>query len=300
MKGVNIMTHFRRLLIIIPLPITFLLTMTLVPFYQPATSHAQVLTTKVTSYTIDTTDDKENSPTVNAPTPLNEVTNSAPVTVKYIDTHGQKIQPDTVFYGTIGDYFMVSTPLIQGYLYETTYDGTMGIHSDTKQTITLIYKKIKETPPQGNYIPYNQYITVTSSNYNTWRNFSWRMKFPAKSIRQQTFLAKGKYNHRNGSTYLSLYDKKGQWYGYINQRATKVGNGPQGAFIKDGRTVTIKRRNYTLWQNFKWSPRSNTTKVMKKNYTARGKYQHYNGSTYYSLYDAKGRWQGYLNSKATQ
>ena len=231
---------------------------------------------------------------------IEEQPNSQPVTINYVDTSGKTIQSPTVTSGVIGDYFMVAIPLIKGYLFDTTYDSTIGVYSDIRQTITLIYKKVTPTPPQGNYITYGKYVTVTQSNYNTWRNFNWKKKYSPINVTGRTLLAKGKYHHRNGSTYLSLYDKNGQWYGYINQRATKVGNGPQGAYIKDGRKIKINKKGYTVWKNFKWTPFNNTTKIINKQYIARGRYRHFNGSTYYSLYDAKGKWHGYLNAKATQ
>ena len=37
-------------------------------------------------------------------------------------------------------------------------------------------------------------------------------------------MARGVYYHFNGSTYYSLYDEKGQWYGYLNKDATVPAN----------------------------------------------------------------------------
>ncbi|KWZ85954.1 hypothetical protein HMPREF3213_00196, partial [Heyndrickxia coagulans] len=38
----------------------------------------------------------------------------------------------------------------------------------------------------------------------------------------KTYLAKYAYYHSNGLTYLSLYDGKGKWVGYINAKAVKA------------------------------------------------------------------------------
>lgn len=153
---------------------------------------------------------------------------------------------------------------------------------------------------QGAYIGYNKYVTITSKGYNTWSNFSWKTRQPARTITNKTYLAKGKYHHINGSTYLSLYDKQGKWYGYINEKSGKISKGQEGAYIADGRKVKIASKNYNTWSNFSWKKRQSTKNMYNKTYTARGRYQHINGSTYYSLYDTKGNWHGYINATAVK
>ncbi|MGX7024601.1 hypothetical protein [Vagococcus hydrophili] len=153
---------------------------------------------------------------------------------------------------------------------------------------------------EGAYIGYNKYVTITSKSYNTWSNFSWKYKQSADLITNKTYLAKGKYHHINGSTYLSLYDNQGTWYGYINEKAGKVANGKEGVYIADGRKVKVVNKNYNTWSNFSWKYRQSTKNMYGKTYTARGRYEHANGTTYYSLFDNSGKWQGYLNSSATK
>lgn len=153
---------------------------------------------------------------------------------------------------------------------------------------------------QGAYIGYNKYVTITSKGYNTWSNFSWKTRHSGTTITNKTYLAKGKYHHINGSTYLSLYDKQGKWYGYINEKSGKVGKGQEGSYIADGRKVKVTSKNYNTWSNFSWKYRQSTKNMYNKTYTARGRYQHVNGSSYYSLYDGKGNWQGYINAAAVK
>lgn len=75
---------------------------------------------------------------------------------------------------------------------------------------------------------------------------------------------------------------------------------PEGNYIADGRYVTVTNKNYNTWSNFSWKYRQSTKNMYNKTYTARGRYQHVNGSTYYSLYDGKGNWQGYINAAAVK
>lgn len=151
---------------------------------------------------------------------------------------------------------------------------------------------------QGSYQNFGKYVTVTNNNYDTWRNFSWNSLGNTKNIYNKTFLAKGQYRHFNGSTYYSLFDNKGTWYGYVNKNGVTVADGAQGIYQSYGKEVMIVKRNYPMWSNFSWEQRGNTSSYMNQKFNARGKYQHFNGSTYVSLYDKKNKWYGYLNETA--
>ncbi|MDT2814286.1 5'-nucleotidase C-terminal domain-containing protein [Vagococcus carniphilus] len=153
---------------------------------------------------------------------------------------------------------------------------------------------------QGDYIKYGKYVTINRTGYNTWSNFDWKERNKTDNLLGNTYQARGKYKHANGATYLSLYDNKGKWHGYVNKNAVKVGNGQQGAYISDGRYVTITKDNYNIWSNFNWKKRTATKKVLNETYQAKGRYKHFNGSTYYSLYNDKGEWKGYINANAVK
>lgn len=153
--------------------------------------------------------------------------------------------------------------------------------------------------PQGSYQNLNKYATVTSSNYDIWQNFSWKKKSHSKNYRNQTLHAKGKYNHYNGNTYYSLYNNKNQWLGYINSNAMTIADGPQGIYQSYGKNVTFSTADYPVWRNFNWKTQNTSVNIKGKTYMARGIYRHFNGSSYYSIYD-KNNWIGYVNSKAAQ
>ncbi|MCR4445817.1 hypothetical protein NQV16_11670, partial [Weizmannia coagulans] len=73
---------------------------------------------------------------------------------------------------------------------------------------------------QGAGIPYSKYVTVTNGKYAVYQNFNWKKKNVKAA--NKTYLAKYAYYHSNGLTYLSLYDGKGKWVGYINAKAVKA------------------------------------------------------------------------------
>ncbi|HCM88465.1 MULTISPECIES: FIVAR domain-containing protein [Vagococcus] len=158
--------------------------------------------------------------------------------------------------------------------------------------------KVKPEKPEGNYIKDEKYVTFISENYNTWSNFNWKFREPGKNLVNKTFISHGKYYHKNGSTYVSLHDDKGNWHGYVNEKAVTVGNGSQGAYIKDGRFVTLIKENYNTWSSFNWKYKLNGKDISNRTFISRGKYYHQNGSVYLSLFDSKGNWYGYINEKA--
>ena len=115
----------------------------------------------------------------------------------------------------------------------------------------------------------------------------------------KTYYAKGKYNHKNGHTYYSLYDSKDKWMGYIDKEAVNH-TAVYGEYLSFNQYVTISSSDYNTWTNFDWKFRQSTKELKDQTFMARGEYRHFNGSTYYSLYDIDGKWHGYLNKNATR
>ncbi|MGF2142522.1 C39 family peptidase [Vagococcus fluvialis] len=153
---------------------------------------------------------------------------------------------------------------------------------------------------QGAYQNYNKYVTVTNNGYQTYRNFSWTKLNETKNMFNKTYHAKGKYEHFNGLTYLSLFDSKGAWYGYVNINAVSIAGGKQGIYQPYNKHIIVNSRNYDMWQNFDWQKKQSSANLYNKGLIAKGKYEHFNGLTYYSLYDGNGKWQGYINSNGVK
>ncbi len=61
---------------------------------------------------------------------------------------------------------------------------------------------------------------------------------------------------------------------------------------------TVKKDNYTLWRNFDWVKKGSTKDYYQSTVLVKYEYKHSNGSSYYSLYDSKNNWLGYVNSSA--
>lgn len=148
---------------------------------------------------------------------------------------------------------------------------------------------------QGNYYSYNKYVTIKSKNYDFWNNFNWVNRGHSSTVVGNTYKARAIYYHFNGNKYLSVYDNQGKWLGYINQNAVSVANGPEGSYQSFKKYVSVTTSNYTIWQNFNWKPKNSTKNYRNQTLHAKGIYRHYNGENYYSLYNNKDQWLGYVN-----
>lgn len=178
-----------------------------------------------------------------------------------------------------------------GATYYSLYDSRGGWHG------YLNAEAVKMTEKQGQAIVHNEYVKVIRDDYTLWNNFDWQERQSSKDFDNKVFKSQVKYHHVNGDTYYSLYDATGKWQGYINKNGTQTV--PEGPYLDFGKRVKISAKNYTIWSNFNWQERDNTTHCYQNIYTARGMYKHRNGATYYSLYDNQGKWHGYLNAEAT-
>ncbi|MEG0581264.1 BspA family leucine-rich repeat surface protein, partial [Enterococcus sp.] len=112
--------------------------------------------------------------------------------------------------------------------------------SSRQKKIGYIHQKDVKiaTGPQGVYYDYNQYVTIIGT-HDIWDGFEWKNKVSSSKYENQTLQARVVYNHFNGPRYLSLYNNKGQWLGYINEEGVRLAVGPQGAYHDYNQYVTI-------------------------------------------------------------
>ena len=178
-----------------------------------------------------------------------------------------------------------------GSIYYSLYDGNGNWKGYVNKNAVT-----KTSVRQGPWIKTSKYVTISNKNYSTYSNFNWQVRHNGTSLVNRTFKVTGRYEHLNGSTYYSLYDNNNKWFGYINKKGVKEGGGRQGAYIPSKDFVTVTKGNYSVWQNFNWKKKKSSSALQNKTYQVKGFYKHMNGDTYYSLYDNKGTWQGYLNA----
>ncbi|MFD1433136.1 GH25 family lysozyme [Lacticaseibacillus yichunensis] len=74
--------------------------------------------------------------------------------------------------------------------------------------------------PYGTGVKFDKRVTITGENGTVWSSFNWIAKATTRSLVGDSFIAKYAYGHYNESTYYSLYDDDGNWFGYINSSLT--------------------------------------------------------------------------------
>ncbi len=190
--------------------------------------------------------------------------------------------------------------IFEGWAYDSYEQSALVDFTQTIRNDSTFYAKWKKDKPQGDYIKDGRYVTVVKKGSGSWSNFDWQPRESGDTLFEKTYQAKGRYEHRNGKTYYSIYDDKGNWKGYIDAADTKVAAGKQGVYLSDGRYVTVVKKGYNTWSNFSWNQKLSNNQILNKTYQAKGRYVHANGSTYYSLYDDKGNWKGYLSAGAVK
>lgn len=216
--------------------------------------------------------------------------------MEFVDAKtGKSITTNKIVKTVVGETTKTTLPAVNYYV-PSSNSYTYSIKANIEGIKTITVKYDRQSTLQGDAAKYGKYVTVTSNGYNVWQNFNWKKKNIKAA--NKTYLAKYVYNHSNGSKYLSLYDDKGKWVGYINAAAVEVGKGKQGAVMNYGKYVTVTKKNYNAWENFSWKKKN--IKVTNKTYLAKYAYNHSNGSKYLSLYDDKGKWAGYINAAATE
>lgn len=177
---------------------------------------------------------------------------------------------------------------------KTTLLASMGIFA----TLAGGVQASAATNSWGNFHKTNQYFTVTNKNYKIYSDKSWHSSKNTAQYEKKTLKVKGYYDHQNGSRYLSLYNNKDKWVGYVNWKSGKTGTSPWGAKLKGSKPIATTHGNYSIYRNKDWSKCATGSDYKGKTVRVDGYYRHFNGNTYYSM-KYKDKWIGYMNSKGS-
>jgi len=219
------------------------------------------------------------------------------IALKIVDKNGKEVYPTQYVKVEVGKTRKITLPKFSGYYpknknYKLTVKGV----KEENATQSVVYTRTAAGPA----ISYNYRVKVTKKNYKLYKNFKWKKS--KTKVYKKTYVAKYRYDHKNGNKYLALYTKGGKFVGYINKKAVKrLGSATQpeqGKAYTYGKRVKIKSKKYKLYKNFKW--KKSKTKVYKKTYVAKYRYKHENGNKYLALYTKSGKFVGYINTKAAK
>ena len=219
------------------------------------------------------------------------------IALKIVDKNGKEVYPTQYVKVEAGKTRKITLPKFSGYyLSNKNYQLTVKGVKEENATQSVVYTRTAAGPA----ISYNYRVKVTKKNYKLYKNFKWKKS--KTKVYKKTYVAKYRYDHKNGNKYLALYTKGGKFVGYINKKAVKrLGSATQpeqGKAYTYGKRVKIKSKKYKLYKNFKW--KKSKTKVYKKTYVAKYRYKHENGNKYLALYTKSGKFIGYINAKAAK
>ena len=215
------------------------------------------------------------------------------IALKIVDKNGKEVYATQYVKVEVGKTRKITLPKFSGYYpsnknYQLTVKGV----KEENATQSVVYTRTAAGPA----ISYNYRVKVTKKNYKLYKNFKWKKS--KTKVYKKTYVAKYRYDHKNGNKYLALYTKGGKFVGYINKKAVKrLGSATQpeqGKAYTYGKRVKIKSKKYKLYKNFKW--KKSKTKVYKKTYVAKYRYKHENGNKYLALYTKSGKFVGYILS----
>lgn len=144
--------------------------------------------------------------------------------------------------------------------------------------------------------PYDERVEIIKNNYTVWGDFFGKKNLDTKSIYHKVFNAKGIYKDKNNNrTYLKIYDSKDNYLGILNINATEKVV-PQ-SFNKDVKIISTKYNFY----NFLFDTiRNKSQNYIDKKLHSKCLYKLSNGKIYYSLYDNKDKWIGYIEKEAVK
>lgn len=172
---------------------------------------------------------------------------------------------------------------------------------------TATDKPAKRETPEGPWKKEYKRVLVNNKDAQLYSNFSWKVRQKGENVGRRQFNATGKYEHENGQTYYSLYNDNGAWEGYINRNY--INEVPkkdfneykelQGQWKSENKRVMINDKNCQIYSGFNWKKWRKGIDLACKILNVTGKYLHANGFTYYSLYDSKKQWVGYINAGFT-
>ena len=139
------------------------------------------------------------------------------IALKIVDKNGKEVYATQYVKVEVGKTRKITLPKFSGYYpknknYNMTLKGT--------QEGNTVQKVVYTRTAAGPAISYNYRVKVTKKKYKLYKNFKWKKS--KTKVYKKTYVAKYRYDHKNGNKYLALYTKSGKFVGYINAKAVKV------------------------------------------------------------------------------
>lgn len=176
--------------------------------------------------------------------------------------------------------------MIDGHLYYSTY---------TKNGDWIGYINAESFKEAGKPVahPCVQKMKVTKKDGVVWGNLSFdSAKSTTEPYYNQTLQTKYYYDVAD-ERYYSVYQDDGTWVGYINEDALAL-----AGTTLNNQFMTVTKNNQPIYDSKTFTThKGSTSSYMNQTLQVRYSYQYMN-QTYYSAYDNKQNWVGYINANA--
>ena len=125
------------------------------------------------------------------------------IALKIVDKNGKEVYPTQYIKVEVGKTRKITLPKFSGYYpsnknYQLTVKGV----KEENATQSVVYTRTAAGPA----ISYNYRVKVTKKNYKLYKNFKWKKS--KTKVYKKTYVAKYRYDHKNGNKYLALYTKR--------------------------------------------------------------------------------------------
>lgn len=151
----------------------------------------------------------------------------------------------------------------------------------------------------GSYVTKTGYVAVTTKNLSVQPDVFTAAKnqnFNGKTLQYREIYTVNK------KEYYTLYNNQNQFLGFVAKGSgLDLNTSPGGKYYAKSSYGTFMQKGKIRWNNFYFnSVRGNTTSYYGKTVKIKGYYQHFNGKTYYTVYENKNNkdsWVGYIEAK---
>ena len=160
------------------------------------------------------------------------------IALKIVDKNGKEVYPTQYVKVEVGKTRKITLPKFSGYYpsnknYQLTVKGV----KEENATQNVVYTRTAAGPA----ISYNYRVKVTKKNYKLYKNFKWKKS--KTKVYKKTYVAKYRYDHKNGNKYLALYTKGKKTGNNDNDRSIDHCDGRNNNFT----IITLRKSGYEYY-----------------------------------------------------
>ena len=188
-----------------------------------------------------------------------------------------------------------SNPVKKGYTFKGWYRDkefkklfNFGSGEQLTESTTLYAKW------QKNITNLNQYGKISNQKYKLFEDEALKKDITSKySLMNRIIHITQSFLSDTGETVYLISDNK-QTLGYMKATDIQLVNGPQGVEQNYGKYVILNGKQ-TIWSDFNWSKKVDANAYKNKTIYAKEIYNHFNGTSYLSLYNNQNKLIGYID-----